>query len=363
MADSLEYGPRPKASAAPARLGTLDGLRGLAACGVAFLYHPLLEMSDVVARAPVPVVWLRDWGWTFVDLFFLISGYIFAHVYLRGPGAQGGLTRASLGDFGVARLARLYPLHLLMLLVSAFLFGAAPENTWTAFVAHLAMAQVFVAPVGHTFNGPSWSISVEVVCYVVFALGAVRGDKVLRWVTAGAIVVGLAQIVAIGNPGGPSVGGCLPRGLLGFFLGQVLWRRRADLARVPTPVLVALVALGLCVGTERLSPLLPIDLLAWPAALCLALRTPAMGGRALLWLGDRSYAVYLVHYPVLLYFMNQFHEARSGWYAVALLAAFTTIVLLLADLAHRRVEVPARRAIRAAWGRRARAGAPIRAAA
>jgi peptidoglycan/LPS O-acetylase OafA/YrhL len=350
-----------------ARLGALDGLRGLAACGVAFLYHPLLEMSEVVARAPVPVAWLRDWGWTFVDLFFLISGYIFAHVYLRGPGAggsgaagQGGLTRASLGDFGVARLARLYPLHLLMLLVSAFLFGAAPENTWTAFAAHLAMAQVFAAPVGHTFNGPSWSISVEVVCYVVFALGAVRGDKVLRWVTAGAIVIGLAQIVAIGNPGGPSVGGCLPRGLLGFFIGQVLWRRRADLARVPAVVLVALLALGLCVSTGRLSPLLPIDLVAWPAALLLALRTPAMGARALVWLGDRSYAVYLVHYPVMmLCFQNAFREARGGWHAIALLAAFAIIVLLLADLAHRGVEVPARRAVRAAWGRRARASASI----
>jgi peptidoglycan/LPS O-acetylase OafA/YrhL len=307
----------------------------------------------------VPVVWLRDWGWTFVDLFFLISGYIFAHVYLQGQ----RLTRAGLGDFGVARLARLYPLHLLMLLVSAFLFGAAPENTWTAFVAHLAMAQVFAAPVGHTFNGPSWSISVEVVCYVLFALGAARSDRALRWVTGGAIVIGLGLLCVLGNTGGPAVGACLPRGLFGFFLGQVLWRHRALLTRVPSWVLAVGLVLGLCLDSGRLSPLLSIDLLAWTAALLLALRTPAMGGRALLWLGDRSYAVYLVHYPVLLYFMNQFHEARSGWYAVALLVAFTTIVLLLADLAHRRVEVPARRAIRAAWGRRTRAGAPIRAAA
>jgi len=360
MADSLEYGPRPKASAAPARLGALDGLRGLAACGVAFLYHPLLEMTSAIAGAPVPVVWLRDWGWTFVDLFFVISGYIFAHVYLQGQ----CLTRASLGDFAVARLARLYPLHLLMLVATALLFGAAPQNTWTAFAAHLAMAQVFAAPVGHTFDGPTWSISVEVICYVLFALGAARSDRALRLVTIGAIVVGLGLLCVLGNTGGPAVGACLPRGLFGFFVGQVLWRYRALLTRVPSWVLAVGLVLGLCLDSGRATPMLPLGLLAWPAALLLALRTPAMGSRALLWLGDRSYAVYLIHFPVMmLCFQSVFHEARSGWYAVALLAAFALLVLVLADLAHRFVEVPARRAIRAAWGRRTRAGAPIRATA
>lgn len=332
------------------RLAALDGLRGIAACGVAFLYHPLLELSaDVAPAIPAPVTWLRTWGWTFVDLFFVISGYIFAHVYLQGR----RLGRADLGEFAIARIARLYPLHLLMLLVCAFLFGAAPENTWTAFVGHLFMMQAFVEPSVRHFNGPSWSISVEIACYALFALGVAKGDRGLRWVTLAAIAVPLVYLLAWGRPGGPWFADCIPRGPLGFFTGQVLWRCRGRLSHVPHLMLAMLFLVGLLMDTGTLSPLLPLCLLAWPAAVVLSLRVPAMQSRCLLWLGDRSYAIYLVHFPILLYFLPSLHAAKSGWTTSVMIAAFAIVVLLFANLAHCRVEIPARRLIRTLWARRA----------
>ena len=177
MADANNSG----ATLTTQRLARLDGLRGVAACLVAFAYHPQeLFAAGAFASAGPVVAWFHTWGWTFVDLFFLISGYLFAHVYL---GADKLRTPADVADFAVARIARLYPLHLLMLLATGLLFWGKPENTPLAFAAHLVMLQAFVAPVAHTFVGPAWSLSVEVICYVLFALGAAAGPRALRLVT------------------------------------------------------------------------------------------------------------------------------------------------------------------------------------
>lgn len=345
--------------AAPSRLSQLDGLRGLAACGVAFLYHPqALFTAAALANAPWVLIWFQNWGWTLVDLFFLISGYIFAHVYLQ---VEGGITRERLGDFAVARVARLYPLHLLTLLLCAALFWMKPGNTAFAFAAHLLMLQAFVQPVAHTFDGPSWSISVEVVCYVLFALGARGGKRTLRRVGTIAVMVALLHFLLQGRPGGPWVGDGVPRGLLGFFMGQMLWHFRARLALVPIALLACVLVLGLALDMGRMSSLPPLCLLAWPALLLLTLRIRWMGSAPMRWLGDRSYAIYLTHYPMLVV-LQRWSPFDGGMTTVwAVTAAFAAAVLLVSDLCHRLVEVPARKAIRGTWQRRA-AAVPAQAA-
>lgn len=342
--------PQDSAGEAPVRLARLDGLRGLAACGVAFLYHPQSLFSSV-ALADVPRVldWFQLWGWTLVDLFFLISGYIFAHVYLQGAGA---LARNSLSTFVVARVARLYPLHFTMLLLCALLFWRDPANTVFAFLAHLLMLQAFAQPIAHTFDGPSWSISIEVVCYVVFALGACGGKRTLGWVTVLAIVLSLMHFLLQGRPGGPWVGDGLPRGMLGFFLGQALWQVRGRLVLAPTSLLASLLVFGLALDMHQMSSLLPICLLAWPALLLLALRMPWMGSAPMKWLGDRSYAIYLVHFPLLLLAERWFGPLNGDRAMVwGVTSGFLIVVLLASDLCYRLIEVPARRSIRTAWQR------------
>ncbi|WP_395331486.1 acyltransferase [Novosphingobium sp. BL-8H] len=335
----------------------LDGLRGLAACGVALLYHPQsLFTSDVNEALPGLLRWFQHWGWTLVDLFFLISGYIFAHVYLveRAPGQGYALRRSTMGSFAVARVARLYPLHLVMLLVCALAFLGDPNNTPLAFMANLFMLQGFVGTVGQSFNGPSWSISVECLCYVLFALGAVGGRRMLQRVTVLAIAGALLHFALQGRAGGPWVGDGLPRGLLGFFLGQVLWHARARLRHAPTALLVCLMAIGIALDMGRMSSLLPLSLLAWPALLLLALRLKFMGSVPMRWLGDRSYAIYLVHWPILRLFEGHYGPISGGigtWFAVTL--GFGALVLLVSDLSFRYLETPARRAVRAVWQRHA----------
>lgn len=328
------------------RLDRLDGLRGLAAAVVAFIYHgqPFFDPAHALA-GPRLLVWFQTWGWAFVDLFFVISGYIFAHVYLRGQGLQ----KSGLADFAVARIARLYPLHLATLLLCALLFTSNPANTWYAFLAHLVMAQAFVPPVALTFDGPSWSLSIEVVCYILFAIGAAGGKRSLRIVSVAAIAYAVLHLGLLGRSGGPWVGDQLPRGLLGFFIGQALWHGRARLARVPAWMLAIALALGTTVSVGTLSPLLPLGLIAWPAALLLALRVPAMGSVPLRWLGDRSYSIYLIHGVVYMLAGAVLPKGTGGW---GLTLALYAAILLASDLSFRLFETPARVAIRARWARR-----------
>ncbi|MBW8784511.1 MAG: acyltransferase [Novosphingobium sp.] len=347
----------PTATVARPRLARLDGLRGIAACGVAFAYHSQNAFAPgQFAGYGVVVEWLHVWGWAFVDLFFVLSGYVFAEVYLPDERlrAAGGW-RA----FWTARIARLYPLHLVMLLACTALFFARPENGPVAFAAHLLMLQAFIAPVGRSFDGLTWSLSVEAGCYLLFAIGAAAGRRALGWIGGVALVGSLVVLTLIGRAGGPWPNEVLLRGLLGFFLGQLLWRHRAALRHVPAGVLAAALAAGLLLDVGRWTPLLPLCLLAWPAALLLALRTSVMENRSFLWLGERSYAIYLIHLPLIEVIVQGFGKLSGGpAFVLAAHAAIALATLMLADLALRFVERPARAAIRARWGEGSPAAAP-----
>lgn len=326
------------------RLTGLDGLRGLAACLVAFGYHAQFLFAPG-AFSPgwggAIGLWLHHFGWTAVDLFFLLSGYVFAHVYLRGAAFRQG-------SFWAARIARLYPLHLALLAATAWVFRADPTNGPLAFAAHLAMAQAWIAPVGHTFDGPTWSLSVEMLCYLLFALGAARGARVLRGLTLAALLAGLAGLLWFGASAQLTTGSVIARGLLGFFTGQALWRCRVLLHRVPPAVLVTALACGLWLGTVGwLGPVLPLSLLAWPALLALGLRLPAFGSRPLVWLGDRSYAIYLLHMPLIDFVAFRWGGLPGDPLAVvAGHLGLIAVVLALADLVYRRLELPVRSGLR-----------------
>lgn len=337
-------------TAAVPRLARLDGLRGLAACLVAAYHLQILYRGGLADFYGGVAGWLFTWGWAFTNLFFVISGYIFAHVYAGGAGLENG---RRLGDFAVARIARLYPLHLTMLLISAVLDWGKPENTITVFLCHLFMLQGVVTGADEGFVGPSWSISVEVLCYILFALAASAGRRTLTGVAVAIVTFITVRLAMLGLPSGPWAADRVIGGLLAFFIGQLLWQCRAGLEQVPMVVLALAFAAGVLVDVGAYSPLLPLTLLAWPAAVLLVLRIRLFEAAPLLWLGDRSYGVYLIHYPVLTIFFTVLGKSHaSSLHVTAVYLVFAVIVLALSDLALRTVEGPGRRAVREAWIKR-----------
>lgn len=334
-------------SRSPERLLRLDGLRGLAACIISFVFHARLMFG----QGPNPLDdipglgWFQHWGWSMVDLFFVLSGFVFAHCYLDGWRLRAGTTISS---FALTRFARLWPLHVLSLGFIILILRQAPETTVANALTSLAMLHVFLPDPTNTLNGPAWSLSVEVLCYALFIAAAAAGGRVLRASAAAAILFGAYCIFAFGV-----WDALVGRGLLGFFCGVLLRRYVKSADPIPSPVLAIAAALPFAVVPDG-AALIVTTLVAWPAVILLALRIRAMEVRPMIWLGDRSYTIYLVHVPIYYLAFGLFSGLLETDRAIWLAATFAVwgVILLVADLFYRYIEKPSQKAILQRFGKK-----------
>jgi peptidoglycan/LPS O-acetylase OafA/YrhL len=135
------------------RIQELDALRLFAAVAVVF-YH--LTYSNSASRQLFPMLdWITRYGYLGVDLFFVISGFVILW------SAQG----RSLWQFGVSRVARLYPLFWLALAMSAWV---VPEVTLTRLAANATMVAGYLGQ--NYIDGVYWTLQVELKFYVLVGL-------------------------------------------------------------------------------------------------------------------------------------------------------------------------------------------------
>ena len=109
-----------------------------------------------------------------VHMFYSISGFVFAYVYLSINRKVSGK------EFFINRFARLYPLHFATLIIVAILqlinwsttnsFQIIHNNDFYHFVLQLFFISSWGFEDGHSFNGPIWSVSIEILIYGVFFL-------------------------------------------------------------------------------------------------------------------------------------------------------------------------------------------------
>lgn len=307
-------------------------------------------------------------GYLGVEVFFVLSGFILSHVYLE----QAGSKRFSYGGFLWARIARVYPLHLVTLFamvglgVAATLAGVAVDASltdWRALPAHLSMTHAWgLAPLA-AFNHPSWSISAEWFAYLsfpAFALVAwrLRGRP---WLAVGLAAALVAALYAV-----------FPR-LAGFPLTQatfawgalrivpcfaygcavhLLWRsnvvKDARIAKVGAALSLAAI-LGLA---SFGAPDAALTIAFGALILCLASLTSTgsrlLSGRVGVYLGEISYAVYMVCFPWELVATNVMQKLLGAGEVLPPTLWFVLFlgVIPVAALAHHLVERPARTAMR-----------------
>lgn len=164
-------------------LSNIDFLRGIAAISVLiwhyqhFFYpqagHPLTDRS--IQPFYDNLKYLYEYGGHAVQFFWIISGFVFFHTYKN----RENLT---FNNFFWNRFSRLYPLHLLTLLLVASLQFLSnkflgyqqiyPYNDFYHFLLNLFMASHWGFQHGWSFNAPTWSISVEIVIYGFFFIFA-----------------------------------------------------------------------------------------------------------------------------------------------------------------------------------------------
>ncbi len=159
------------------KLPGFNVLRFVLAMWVALVHYNQLPESLEITYAFTSLPNFRYLSWFYlhmvdpVPIFWSVSGFVFFVAYPE--------TRAfSVKRFLVARFARLYPLHwttlLAMVFVSAIqsvLFQTVHFNeSLYVFLAHFLLVQNWFFYLDDAFNSPSWSISVELMTYLVYML-------------------------------------------------------------------------------------------------------------------------------------------------------------------------------------------------
>jgi peptidoglycan/LPS O-acetylase OafA/YrhL len=187
-AGRLQPAEEKKLVARKPALPALTGLRTLLALTI-LLFH-FTPSGLTWARHPSITLYpLIDIGYVFVSFFFLISGFILAYNYGENP------KRLNAVDFWMARLSRLYPVYLLTMVISIPMliteWTARPRDQfWEGAVATPLLVQGFFPHLATFWNTVSWTLSCEVMLYLLFPL-LMRFRWPSGWGKLAALVVGL----------------------------------------------------------------------------------------------------------------------------------------------------------------------------
>ena len=349
----------------------LTGLRGIAALYVvAFHYLGGLSFSN-------PITTLFAHGYLAVDLFLILSGFVMALNYAAAFTAD--FSFSTYLRFLWRRIARIYPLYIVMTLVSSlfFYFGIyklAPfeKSLTTVVVLNAGMVQSW--GLSSSLDAPAWSISAEWAAYLLFPALLIpcllRGR--MTAITAAVSCVSFLAILCLipRSWGFPVELGtthnndalldhseawmalpllrCLPEfalGVLAFRLSAASERHRG-FGFPPAWVLLTFILILLTLPRSDLAVVLVFPLLIISLVLNIDIGNRILSSDPLEFLGRLSYSIYLVHSLMsgLLTCVHSILEDDGVPHAQSIAAAVSIAATLpCAYFTYRLVEIPGRR--------------------
>ena len=290
-----------------------------------------------------------------VDLFFVLSGFVFYWLYSAGIHSQRFRPR----QFALLRVSRLFPLHILTFglvvgLQALYIHGnhsffVYPCQGLFLGIRNLLGISSWLPHARAVFDGPFWSVSIELLLYLLFFL-LCRFVSPSWW--AALLMVILGMTLRHAHPD-------LMRGMVGYFLGGLAYYAFGWIASRES-ALSWLVGMGLLslmgwVAMAILASVIKKELqtdLVFAASLIFLLLLERRFHSAfsrLSWMGDISYSIYLIHFPLQIAVVlgNQALGGKSGiFYQAWAFPLFLGILVPLGFLSYHLFELPAQRFLR-----------------
>jgi peptidoglycan/LPS O-acetylase OafA/YrhL len=329
-----------------AHLSALTGLRFWLAIWVIFQHvtGPRDILGNAALSLPAPAYSLLRSGYLAVTTFFVLSGFVLARTYSATP-----WTRITVLQYARARVARVYPVYLLSLVMVAPFMLAYHGAGKAGFIAgYVLLLQGWLGHLPVGWNTPAWTLSCEMFFYAGFplALAWLRGAGWRKTLLTAAAACLLSRVLlALGVPDAmkPLVhlsdfvmgiaascaydllleSGHAPRGVWLFGPAAAL-----SVALIAWPSLLPS-GLDLNTATRPLNALLIMGL---------ALGCRAVSGRITVFLGKSSYAMYILHVPIFWWYSRTTNHPSALIYIV--------LVIALSSLTYRYLEEPANRYLR-----------------
>lgn len=356
------------------KIDSLESIRGIAAL-IVVLYH-IPSWNGFLHQIPL----IRGGG-VMVDLFFVLSGYVIFTAY-----GQKLNDARSFFKFQFLRFGRLYPVHLLFLLVALGIetlkyvlqayygiesHSKAPfeQNDLSAFLREIFLIKAFWPnEIAMSFNSPAWSISAEFYTYVLFGLILLfaRTYKLIIFVTIA--LVAIYVLFAYD----PEQYNFMLRCWAGFFVGCITAQvekssqHRLNNHQNLLAWLIPIVFVAIYLIAINHKGYTGIALLTYPVSglliLCIVLGgnnlfTKLLTHRLLVWLGTLSYSLYMCHGAVLWGFQQFLRLAFdrpelmiegisapqfTSPVAVILVLVFLAITFVIAQFTYHFIEKPFR---------------------
>ncbi len=365
----------------PKRFFSLDVLRGIASLSVVLWHwqHFTANLSNNKVQPFYSFLFLfYKQGLLAVPLFFTLSGFIFFWLYSNKINTK----ETNWKQFFILRFSRLYPLHFITLLVVLGiqilsmqfmgLYIVYPFNDLYHFILNIFFISNWGLQKGFSFNGPVWSVSIEVLLYIVFFICAYF--KLTKSILLCALIVTINYCLHYPPE--------IKYGLHSFFIGGICYLLYDTYLKNSGKIfttfittatfvcwLVAILSIkynfnwNTLIGTENalllkgysffiqtfyMNILFPLTIIT------LAIIETQKGElwRSYKFIGDVTYSIYLIHFPlqaIFILLINYFGLSTDIYYSNTFFIAFFSLLFLAAHLSFKYFEIPTQLAIRQYW--------------
>tara|TARA_B100001564_G_C20664167_1_gene682954 strand:- start:2729 stop:3745 length:1017 start_codon:yes stop_codon:yes gene_type:complete len=282
------------------RIASLELLRFLSSISVVIFHYKNILINNrlnLISELPFNKILnlFYTYGYYGVHIFFSISGFIFAYTYLE--------KNISAKKFFVNRFSRLYPLHFLTLLIIVF-FEILDPNFFKNYneinniyndIYHFILQIFFISSWGfengHSFNTPIWSVSIEIILYIIFFLSM----RFLKYYISLIIIFILFALYKI-----PLFQIKYIEFAVLFFSGVFVYQMiNFDKKKLQLIISIFILTISL-VGNFKIllfAPSLIMVIILLEKDIPLKIRSTFIN------LGSITYSTYLIHYPILIFIL------------------------------------------------------------